>query len=285
MEYRFEGNQVRLVGRAGESGGLADVYLDDVKQVVPVDCYSPTGVHQQILYWRNGLANGPHTLRIVARGKGNASSKGAEIYVDGVQSSAATGDSGFGEGGGPTETQRMIFGYTGPRDYIDSAGNAWRPGTEFIARTGHLTDVVAKTWWSMRQAVFIGSRTDKDQELYRYGVHHPDFRVNLTVGPGAYHVRLKFAETQFDRPRERAMSIWINGQRMVEGLDVFATAGGAAKPVDLVFNNIQPKNGVVEIRLAGDEVRGRPCEAMLQAIEVGPGDGGSGATPKTVTGI
>jgi hypothetical protein len=285
MEHRFEGNQVRLIGRAAENGGIAEVFLDDVKQIVPVDCYSPVGVNQQILYWRNGLGNGPHTLRLVARGRGNPLSKGAEVYVDGVQSSAATGDSGFGEGGGPTDTQRMIFGYTGRKDYIDSAGNAWRPATEFIARTGHMTDVVAKTWWTMRQAIFVGGRAAKDQELYRYGVHHTDFRVNVTAGPGKYHVRLKLAETQFDRPRQRAMSVWINGRRVVEGFDVFATAGGINAPVDVVFNDIEPRNGVIEIRLAGDEVRGRQCEAILQALEVGPGDGGSGATPKTVAGI
>jgi hypothetical protein len=282
MEYRFEGNQVRVVGRVGQSGGLADVYVDDMKQLVPVDCYSPAGVNQQILYWRNGLDNGPHRLRIVVRGQGSALSKGAEVYIDGAQSSAATGDSGFGEGGGPTDPQRLIFGYTGRKDYVDSAGNAWRPATEFVARTGHLTDVVAKTWWTMRHAVFVGGRTGSDQELYRYGVHHPDLRVNVTVGPGRYYVRLKFAETQFEGPRQRAMSVWINGRRVVEGLDVFATAGGMNAPADLVYNGIEPRNGIIEVRLAGDELRGRQCEAMIQALEVGPGDGGTGASPKTV---
>lgn len=286
VTYRFKGNQVRLVGSASPTGGIADVYLDDVKQLVPVDCHSSVEVHQQILYYRSGLENGEHTLRIVARGAGNLISKGTQIYIDGAQSSDATGDSGFGEGGGPVDAQRLIFGYTGRKDYLDSAGNTWRPGTEFIARTGHLTDVVAKTWWTMRQAVFIGdANKQKDQELYRFGVHHKDFRVPLTVGPGAYHLRLKFAETQYSGPRQRAMTISINGRKVVEGFDVFATAGAMNKPVDLVFNNITPKNGIVEIRLTGDELRGSQCEAMIQALEIGVGDGGSGDTPKTVAGL
>jgi hypothetical protein len=284
VTYHFQGNQVRLVGAAGPRGGLADVFLDDRKQLVPIDCHSPIEVHQQILYYRNGLNNGAHTLKVVARGVGNSISQGAEIYIDGAQSSEATGESAFGEGGGPTGPQRMIFGYTGRQDYVDAAGNLWRPATEVITRTGNLTDAVAKTWWTMRQAVFIGGRRDtvKDQELYRYGVHYKDFRVPLTVGPGVYHVRLKFAETQFDRPRERAMTIWINGQKVVEGFDVLATAGGQNLPVDLVYNNIQPKNGIIEIRLAGVEDIGRRGEAMVQALEVGPGDGGAGATPNPV---
>ena len=283
VTFRFQGNQVRLVGSAGPRGGLADIYLDEEKQLVAIDCHSPAPVYQQILYYRNGLADGAHTLKVVARGIGNLISQGAEVYIDGAQSSGATGENQFGEGGGPTGAQRLVLGYTGRQDYVDADGNSWRPGTEVIVRTGNLTDAVAKTWWTMRQAVFIAGPRGKaaDQELYRYGVHDKDFRVPLTVGPGVYHVRLKFAETQFDRPRERAMNIWINGQQVLEGFDVLATAGGPNAPVDLVYNNIQPRNGIIEIRLAGVEDLGRQCEAILQSVEVGPGDGGSGATAKT----
>jgi hypothetical protein len=64
----------------------------------------------------------------------------------------------------------------------------------------------------------------------------------------------------------------------VEGFDVFATAGGAQRAVDLVFDGIQPRNGIIDIRFLG--MGGR--EAMVQAIEVAPGPGGEGATPKTV---
>jgi hypothetical protein len=251
----------------GPRGGLADIYLDDFKQLAPLDCYSPIEARQQILYYRNGLDTGPHTLKIVVRGTGNPISKGTEIYVESVQFSDATGSSGFGEGGGPTGTQRMILGYTGRTNYVDSAGNSWRPATEVITRTGELTDAVAKTWWTMRQVVFIEPRDAMDQELYQHGIHYRDFRVPLTVGPGTYYVRLKFAETQLNGPRQRAMTIWINGKEMVEGFDIFATAGAANTPVDLVYNNVQPKNGVIEIRLAG---------------EVGTGDGGAGVSPKTI---
>jgi hypothetical protein len=284
VEWRFTGNQVRLIAPAGPSGGLADVYLDDRKQLAGVDFFSPVARRQQVLYSRGGLHPGPHTLRLVARGSGNPLSNGTEVYVDAIQFSAATGDSGFGEGGGPTDAQRLIFGYSERHDYVDAAGHAWRPGTEFLARTGHLTDAVAKTWWTIPQAVFIGGGEGKakDPDLYRFGVHHQELRVPLTVGPGGYHVRLKFAETQFDRAGERAFTIWINGLKKVEALDVFATGGGAHMPVDLVFNGIKPRNGVIEIHLAGDEVRGRRSEAILQALELGPGDGGAGDTPKSV---
>ncbi len=294
--YGFRGNQVRLVGSVSQAGGRAEVFLDGVRQRTPIDCYGPAPMRRQILYATSGLANTHHTLKIVVEGKHNPLSAGNKVYVDGVQFSAATGDSGFCSGGGPTGTQRMIFGYTARHNLIDWQGNAWRPGTEFIARTGALTDSVAKTWWTLRQAVFIYGPKDKqkwheaagsahhlDPRLYRYGVHGPEFTVNVTVGPGVYYARLKFAETQYNAPNQRGITISINGEKVVEGFDVFATAGGADRGVDLVFNNLHPTNGVIAIRFVGSKIGGCRHDAMVQAIEVGPGNGGTGATPKSIT--
>ena len=42
----------------------------------------------------------------------------------------------------------MIFGYTGRQDYIDSKGNAWKPATEWVIRSGYGTDTVEKAWWT-----------------------------------------------------------------------------------------------------------------------------------------
>ena len=85
------------------------------------------------------------------------------------------------------------------------------------------------------------------------------------------------------------MRIYINDQKIVDGFDVFATAGAANRAsvgkvigVDLVYNQIQPQNGVIAIRFVGESIEGRPTEAMVQAIEVGPGDGGSGSVPKSI---
>ena len=171
--------------------------------------------------------------------------------------------------------------YAGRTDYRDTQGNLWRPATEFAALTGHLTDTVAKTWWTMRQAAAIEGT--HDGELYSYGVHWPEFVVNVTVGPGTYYALLRFAETQYTQAGQRAITIEINDSIVVEDMDVFATAGGANKAVDLVFNGIEPKNGIVEIRFKGKTIDGCPREAMVQEIEVGPGDGGQGAAPKCLS--
>ena len=280
LSFTFVGNQVRLVGSVGRTGGRADVYVDGVQQMVPIDFYSPIQMHQQILFYSNGLSDTRHNLRIIAQGNHSPLSKGNKVFIDGVQYSDALGNSGFGEGGGPTKAQRMIFGYTNRTDYIDSAGNPWRPGTEFIVRTGNLTDSVAKTWWTVRQAVHI--KGSSNQELYRYGVRWPDFTVNVTVGPGTYHLRLKFAETQYDAANQRGITIYINGEKVANAFDVFATAGGANKAVDLEYNGISPKNGIIAIRFLGTKIVGCQRDAMVQAIEVGPGNGGTGARPDTI---
>ncbi|MBI5091112.1 MAG: hypothetical protein HZB26_01570 [Candidatus Hydrogenedentes bacterium] len=272
FEHRFTGNQVRLVGRVGPDGGLADVYLDGAKQRVPVDCWNPAPRAAQVLYYRNGLPEGEHTLRVAARGAGNAVSKGANVCVDEVQWSAATGAAGYGVGGGPKYTQRMICGYNGRTDYIDSQSNAWRPCTEWASRTGALTDVVQKTWWTQRRRLEVANTPDP--ELYRYGIHAPEFWVNVTVAPGAYHVRLKFMESFELTAAKRAVTVLINGEERVTNMDVAATAGGQHRAVDLVFNGVLPNHGVIELRF-----RNPAGEAMVQAIEVGPGDGGTGATP------
>ena len=58
-------------------------------------------------------------------------------------------------------------------------------------------------------------------------------------------------------------------------MDIAATAGGLGKAVDLVFNHIRPKHGVIALRFQGTV----STIAMIQAIEVGPGPGAAGAKP------
>ena len=272
----FTGNQVRLLGSAGPDGGRADVYLDGVKQLVGLDGWCPQERQQQVLYGRSGLASGAHTLKVVVRGEKNSLSQGTTVRVDAVQWSAASGAGGCGEGAGPTTEQRVIFGYAARTDYVDAAGNRWRPATEFVARCGNMADVVAATWWTSPRLAEVANSADP--ELYRYGVHGRDFTAHFTVGPGVYTVRVKLAESRDLELRQRLQSIAINGQEMVKGLDIAATAGGLGRAADLVFTGVQPQNGMVSIRFRNRH----GGEAIVQAIAVGTGSGGPGATPVTV---
>lgn len=291
----FTGNQVRVIGRVHPEGGLADVYLDGVRQLVGIDAWNPTIRHQQVVYYRNGLPAGQHTLKIVVRGRRNSVSKENRVHVDAVQFSAATGESGFGEGGGPADAQHWILGYTAREDYVDSQGNAWRPATEVVVRLADSSDSVASSWYTQRTRYQIDGT--RDPELYRYGMHARDFWADFTVGPGTWHVRIKCAESRSLAPASRAMNIAINGTTVASAVDIAASALGAGAPleetvpdwdrtprtglaraVDFVFNGIQPKNGVISVRFTGSF----GGEAMAQAISVTPGDGTPGTTPVSV---
>ena len=89
-------------------------------------------------------------------------------------------------------------------------------------------------------------------------------------------------EFAFDKI-ERSETPQAAGREVVRRMDVAATAGGVHRAVDLVFNGVRPHQGVIELRFQGGlpqkEGPGRSGEAFVQAIEVGPGDGGQGAIP------
>lgn len=275
MQYHFRGNQVRLIGRVGEKGGLAEVYLDGKRQAAPVDFWNPVVRHRQVVFTQSGLKAGEHKLRLVVSGKGNPISGGSDVYVDGIQYSAAEGDAGFGQGGGPAGYQRMIFGYPKRKDYIDCAGRTWRPATEFVIRSGYGTDAVKESWWTARRSMYIGNT--QDEELYRYGVHGPEFWVNLTVAPGRYYVTLKFADTplhpalQHDAQGRRishTVSAFINGQLVLDKMNIPEAAGGLFRAADFTFGGIEAQHGAIEVY-----IRGHEGEAILQALEIGPQEG------------
>jgi len=272
MTFSFTGNRVCLMGTVGLDGGWADAFVDGVKETTLVEFWNPAVRHKQPVFQKKGLTNGLHELKIVARGEKNPLARGAQVRVDSVLYSAATGTVGFGSGGGPREPQRLIFGYTGRQDYADSKGQPWRPATEWVTRLGFGVDTVARCWWRTRRSMYIGGT--KDEEIYRYGIHAPEFWVNLTVAPGQYRVRLHWADTpetpwveregKWD-PVSRPTTVAINGATVIENLNVRKEVG-TFKAYVREFSGIRPQHGVIEVRC-----RSTPGhEAMLQALEVLP---------------
>ena len=293
VTYAFEGNQVRLLGEVGPDGGLAEVELDGTKQLCGIDFWNPHRLERQVVFYRNGLGAGPHALKVMARGSSNPRSSGARVALAAAEYSAATGSAGFGEGGGPTEPQRWVFGYPSREPYLDSAGQLWLPATEVVLRSGNLSDPVPLAWYAAPRRQVVGGTIDP--VLYRHGMHGTNFTAYFTVGPGKYHVRIKLMETRIAPPSRRDMTIVINDQTMVKNLDILATASGqsvALEPgipdthqrpaglnqaVDVVFDNISPKHGVVAVCFVGSA----NGHALVSAIELGPGPGGKGAIPNS----
>ena len=272
MIVAFEGNQVRLIGRADAFGGEADVFVDGVRQLVPIDCWNPSPRTEQVLYYKNGLSPGSHALKVVARGTKNPYSQSTRVYVEAVQFSAESAASGFPTGTGPTGSQRMIPGYPNRQDYCDARGHLWHPGTEVVTRLAAGRDTVAACWWTNAVAEPITGTADP--ELYRYGYHARDFWVNLTVAPGQYRVRLHWADTP-ETPwveREgkwdtvaRPTTVAINGTTVIEDLSVRKEVG-TFKAYVREFEDIRPQNGIIEVRFKSNSGH----EAMIQAIELLP---------------
>jgi hypothetical protein len=272
LSFRFHGNQARLLGVVGPEGGWAGVEVDGVKEPTVLEFWNPGVRYERLVFVKNGLKQGPHELKILARGEKNPLARGARIMVDSIQFSAASGEAGCGSGGGPKEPQRFIFGYTGRQDYVDSSGHSWRPGTEFVTRLGFGVDTVARCWWQRRRSMYIGGT--RDEELYRYGVHAAEFWVNATVAPGRHLVRLHWADTPETpwmeregewQPVSRPTTVAVNGRMVIERLSVRDKVG-TFKAYVREIPDVQPRHGVIEVRFTSTAGH----EAMIQAMEIIP---------------
>jgi hypothetical protein len=94
----FNGTGVTWIGYQDEWSGIAQVLVDGALKS-EIDTYVMPGKAQSQLYSVSGLAQGPHTVAIVATGRKNASSQGSWIWVDafdvisGSTSGSTTGSS------------------------------------------------------------------------------------------------------------------------------------------------------------------------------------------------
>ncbi|MFD0524474.1 beta-galactosidase [Paractinoplanes durhamensis] len=77
----FAGTAIRWIGSKTSNHGLADVYVDDVKQAT-VDASG--GAAQAVLFQATGLADAPHSLKIVVTGTHASGSTDNFVAVDAI---------------------------------------------------------------------------------------------------------------------------------------------------------------------------------------------------------
>lgn len=82
-QMTFNGTEVQWFGTKGSNRGYADIYLDTVLAAT-VDLYSANFLPQQILYSRNGLSVGSHTLKVAVKGTKNPNSSDQIVILDGI---------------------------------------------------------------------------------------------------------------------------------------------------------------------------------------------------------
>lgn len=85
----------------------------------------------------------------------------------------------------------------------------------------------------------------EDDTLYQ-SVRYNLSAYRFTVPEGAYTVTLKFSEVAYDTPGARVFDVLLQGEPVIEGLDIFARAGKNAA-LDYTFSGIQAKEGILEV--------------------------------------
>ena len=109
--------------------------------------------------------------------------------------------------------------------------------------------------------------TDND-DIYRSSLNRVAL-YKIRVKPGTYSLTLSFSENHYDNIGDRVFDIFIEGNQVVEGLDVFGNAG-AFSLYTINFNNIEVLDGILDIHLSADiyGVGYSAAGTFINAIEV-----------------
>jgi hypothetical protein len=78
---KFSGVAVAVIGELDQTGGKADVYLDEKKAGV-ADAYIVDNTYDNVLWNVYGLKPGEHTLRLVTTGGADPRSKGKRVSLN-----------------------------------------------------------------------------------------------------------------------------------------------------------------------------------------------------------
>jgi len=134
----------------------------------------------------------------------------------------------------------------------------WGPDKEY----GHL----AGNFQFVTDAIDI-QNTDND-DIYRSSLNRVAL-YKIRVKPGTYSLTLSFSENHYDNIGDRVFDIFIEGNQVVEGLDVFGNAG-AFSLYTINFNNIEVLDGKLDIHLSADiyGVGYSAAGTFINAIEV-----------------
>lgn len=87
FEFSFVGTAFRLITSPSNDRGIARIYINGVFDS-ELDLYSAVINHQQIVYQKEGLPMGETTVRVVATGRRNPSSRNSWVMIDAIEYSS-----------------------------------------------------------------------------------------------------------------------------------------------------------------------------------------------------
>jgi len=154
-------------------------------------------------------------------------------------------------GGTGSGSQTIRVNAGGPA-YTDPSGKVWSADTGSPAGQADLsTASIANT---STPALYQTARWNTGRLTYLFSVSN-----------GTYTVTLKYAELYFTSPGQRVFDVTINGQKVLQGFDIVAQAGGPNRAVDRSFP-ITVTNGQITI-----ESTSTVDDPTVNAIEIVPG--------------
>ena len=84
MNFSFTGTGIIISGRMAQNCGMADVYVDNVKQWT-INCYNDKNIYRAALFQAYGLAPGAHTVRVLVTGNKDIKAGDSLIYIDSIE--------------------------------------------------------------------------------------------------------------------------------------------------------------------------------------------------------
>lgn len=84
-EFTFSGTEVRWLGSVGEQRGKADIYINDELVASGVDSYNPETEYQSVIFSKQDLPAGTHTLRIDPVSEGREGVAMTSVAVDAIE--------------------------------------------------------------------------------------------------------------------------------------------------------------------------------------------------------
>ncbi len=118
---------------------------------------------------------------------------------------------------GPPSGHYLVRLNAGGDEYVDSAGQTWSADQAY---SNGSWGYEGGTAWSTTHAI-QGTEDDPLYQTERYGMSSYKF----DVPNGVYRVKLLFAENYWNAPNKRLFSVSIEGQTVIDNLDIFARVG------------------------------------------------------------
>lgn len=81
-EFTFTGTGIKFISALQPNHGRFDVYLDGELAAENIDGYATATIKQQVLFERDDLAGGEHTIKVVVKGTKNSASSNTIAMVD-----------------------------------------------------------------------------------------------------------------------------------------------------------------------------------------------------------